>query len=162
MRALSLAPLARLASLAPLVARVIVGGIMFMHGLQKLTEGPANFGQNTLGGLGVPLPVLMGYVVTFVELIGGILLVVGLLSRLAALLLTINLVVAILLVKVNTGLIAPQGSGAGAELDLALIAGVLVVLLAGPGKLSLDYALGLDRDPMTEGTTAGGDQARSA
>lgn len=160
MRALSLAPLARLASLAPLAARVIIGIILFVHGLQKLTAGPANFGQNTLGGLGVPLPVLMGYVVTFAELIGGILLIVGLLSRLAALILTIDLVVAILLVKVNLGLISSQGSPPGAELDLALIAGLLVILLAGPGKLSLDYALGLDRDPITEGTT-GGDQARS-
>jgi hypothetical protein len=65
-------------------------------------------------------------------------------------------------VKVNTGFIAPQGSGAGAELDLALIAGLLVILFAGPGKLSLDYALGLDRDPITEGTTTAGDRARSA
>ena len=161
MRALSLAPLARLASLAPLAVRLIVGIIMAAHGLQKLTGGPANFGQNVLGGLGVPLPVLMGYVVTFAELIGGILLIVGLLSRLAALVITINLVVAILLVKVNLGLISSQGSPPGAELDLALMAGLLVILLAGPGKLSLDYALGLDRDPITEGTTTRGDQARS-
>lgn len=82
---------------------------------------------------------------TFVELVGGALLIVGLLSRLSALLLTIDLV-AILLVKLNVGLIAPQGSGAGAELDLALIAGFLVILLAGPGRFSLDYALGIDRD----------------
>ena len=88
----------------------------------------------------------MAYVVMFVELVGGALLIVGLLSRLSALLLTIDLVVAILLVKLNVGLIAPQGSGGGAELDLALIAGFLVILLAGPGRFSLDYALGIDRD----------------
>src|SRR4028118_1282595 len=102
MNALSLAPMARLASLAPLAVRVIVGIIiMVAHGLQKLTGGPTNFGQG-LAGMGVPLPVLMAYVVTFVELIGGILLIIGLLSRLAALLLTIDLAVTILLVKVNT------------------------------------------------------------
>jgi uncharacterized membrane protein YphA (DoxX/SURF4 family) len=61
--------------------------------------------------------------VTFTELIGGILLIVGLLSRLAAFELTIDLVVAILLVKIHIGLIASQGSEAGAELDLALIGG---------------------------------------
>ncbi len=88
----------------------------------------------------------MAYVVTFVELVGGALLIVGLLSRLSALLLTIDFVVAILLVKLNVGLIAPQGSGAGAELDLALIAGFLVILLAGRDRFSLDYALGIDRD----------------
>jgi len=72
------------------------------------------------------------------------LLIIGLFSRLAALLLTIDLVVAILLVKVNVGLIAPPQQGAGAELDLALIAGFLVILLAGPGSLSLDRALGIE------------------
>jgi putative oxidoreductase len=137
----------QLAVLAPLIVRVIVGIIMAAHGLQKLTQmGPANFGGQLLAGLGVPLPVFFGYVVTFTELIGGILLIVGLLSRLAALALTIDLVVALLLVKVNVGLIAPQGSGAGAELDLALIAGFLVILLAGPGRLSLDYLLGIEED----------------
>jgi putative oxidoreductase len=93
----------------------------------------------------------MGYVVTFVELIGGILLIVGLFSRVAALLLTINLGVAILLVKVNIGLLSPpDGSGVGAELDLALIAGFLVILLAGPGRLSVDQALGYEGDLAQE------------
>jgi putative oxidoreductase len=139
MRTLSLSPL------APLAGLIIVGIIMFAHGMQKLQGGPANFG-GLLSQLGVPAPELMAYVVTFVELVGGALLIVGLLSRLSTLLLTIDLVVAILLVKLNVGLIAPQGSGAGAELDLALIAGFLVILLAGPGRFSLDYALGIDRD----------------
>src|SRR3954466_2704813 len=144
MRTLSLAPMDRFAGFAPLVVRVIVGIIMAMHGWQKLTQmGPANFGEQMLGGLGVPLPVFMGYVVTFVELFGGILLILGLLSRLAALLLTIDLVVAILLVKVNIGLLSGS-NGTGAELELALIAGFLVVLLAGPGKLSVDHSLGYE------------------
>jgi putative oxidoreductase len=155
MRTLSLSPVARFAGLAPLVVRVIVGVIMFSHGLQKLTQmGPGNFGGQVLAGLGVPLPELMGYVVTFVELVGGILLIVGLFSRIAALLLTIDLVVAILLVKLNVGLIAPQGSGAGAELDLALIAGLLVILLAGPGKLSVDHTLGLEPDLVADEPTS--------
>jgi putative oxidoreductase len=138
------------AGYAPLVVRVLVGIIMFAHGLQKLQGGPANFGQG-LAQLGVPLPGLMGYVVTFVELIGGILLIVGLFSRVAALLLTINLVVAILLVKVNIGLLSPSdGSGVGAELDLALIGGFLVILLGGPGRLSVDQALGYEGDLVQE------------
>lgn len=146
MRTLSLSPMAQFAGFAPLVVRVIVGIIMAAHGWQKLTEfGPSNFGEQVLGGLGVPLPVLMAYVVTLVELFGGILLILGLLSRLAAFLLTIDLVVAILLVKVNVGFLSGD-SGTGAELDLALIAGLLVILLAGPGRLSLDHALGLESD----------------
>jgi len=93
-----------------LVLRVVVGALVAAHGLQKLTTaGPAGFGRETLAGLGVPLPVLAGYVVTFAELAGGVLLILGLLTRLAALVLTVDLVVAILLVKVNVGLIAMRG-----------------------------------------------------
>jgi putative oxidoreductase len=150
MRTLSLSPLSRLASLAPLAVRVIAGIIMLAHGWQKLTEmGPENFGGQMLGGLGVPLPVFMGYVVTFVEIVGGILLIVGFLSRLAALLLMIDLVTAVLLVKVNVGFLSGS-NGTGAELDLALIAGFLVVLFAGPGRLSVDHALGLEPDVVAE------------
>ena len=144
------------AGYAPLVVRVLVGIIMVAHGWQKLQGGPANFGEG-LAGLGVPLPALMAYVVTFVELIGGILLIVGLLSRLAALLLTVDLIVAILLVKVNIGFLSPpQSQLPGAELDLALIAGFLVVLLAGPGRLSVDQALGYEGDLVQETPTRGG------
>ena len=143
------------AGYAPLVVRVLAGVIMAAHGWQKLQGGPSGFGQ-ALAGLGVPLPELMAYVVTLVELIGGVLLIVGLLSRLAALLLTIDLVVAILLVKVNIGLLSPaDGSGVGAELELALIAGFLVVLLAGPGRLSVDQALGYEGDLVEEAPTRG-------
>ena len=131
-----------------LVLRVVVGVLIAAHGLQKLTTaGPAGFGRGTLAGLGVPLPVLVGYVVTFAELAGGVLLILGLLTRLAALVLTVDLVVAILLVKVNVGLIAMRG--AGAELDLAFIAAFIALLLMGPGRLSLDHTVGLDRRPVS-------------
>jgi putative oxidoreductase len=138
------------AGYAPLVVRVLVGVIMVAHGWQKLQAGPSSFGQ-ALAMLGVPFPILMAYVVTFVELIGGGLLIVGLLSRLAALLLTLDLVVAIILVKVNIGLLSPpDGSGVGAELELALIAGLLVVVLAGPGRGSVDQVLGYEGDLVQE------------
>ena len=161
MSTLSLSPLSRLASLAPLAVRLIVGIIMLAHGWQKLTEmGPGNFGGQMLAGLGVPLPVFMGYVITFLEIIGGILLIIGFLSRLAALLLTINLVMAILLVKVNVGFLSGS-SGTGAELDLALIAGFLVILFAGPGRLSVDHALGLEPDVVAEDSSTPRVRART-
>ena len=51
MRTLALLPLNRLAELAPLAVRVIVGTIMAAHGLQKVQAGPANFGA-ALGQMG--------------------------------------------------------------------------------------------------------------
>jgi len=146
MRVFGLSLPAQLSEVALLVVRVIVGIVIGAHGWQKLTViGPANFGQSFLAQSGVPLPIFMGYVVTCTEVIGGILLIVGLLSRLAALLLTINLVIATLLVNIHVGLLSST-DGVGAELPLALIAGFLAILSVGPGRLSLDYLLGVERE----------------
>ena len=152
MRALGFQLPAQLAGFAPLILRVMAGIIMAVHGWQKLTEvGPANFGRQALANLGVPLPVFMGYVVTLAELIGGILLIVGLLSRLAALILAIEMVFTTLLVKINVGFIAPPGSGSGAELDLILLAAFLTILLVGPGRLSLDELVGIEEEGLARG-----------
>jgi putative oxidoreductase len=124
--------------------RLIVGPIMFWHGMQKLNGGIPNFTSTTLVPLGIPYANVMGNVVTYTELAGGVLLVAGLLSRVAALALLIELGTTISLVKVHVGLIAPAGHGAGAELDLALAAGLVTIFLAGPGILSLDYLLRLE------------------
>ena len=146
MRVFGLSLPAQLSEVALLAVRLIVGIIIAAHGWEKLTViGPANFGQGLLAPNGVPLPSFMGYVVTFTEVLGGTLLIVGLLSRLVTLLLTINLVIATLMVNMHVGLLSSTG-GVGAELPLALIAGFLAILSAGPGRLSLDYLLGVERD----------------
>lgn len=141
MNALGLSSLGRMAGFAPLVLRLVLGFMVAVHGWQKLQAGPAMFAK-TLAKLGVPAPELMAWVVTLVELGGGILLIVGLLTRLAALALAIDLVVAILLVKLDVGLIGEMR--AGAELDLAYIAGFVALLLMGPGSASLDRQMGID------------------
>jgi putative oxidoreductase len=127
---------------------------MTAHGLQKLNLGPAKFGTSTLVPLAIPYADVMAYVVTYTELAGGILLIVGLLSRLAALALLIELVTTTVLVKSHIGLIAPLGRGAGAELDLALIAGLLTVFFAGPGRISLDYLFRIERRPRRDSLAA--------
>ncbi len=155
MRALSLSSMFKFAGLAPLVARVIVGVIVAAHGLQKLFMGP-EFGAQ-VREIGVPLPVLTGYAISTVELIGGILLIIGLFSRLAALVLTLNQTNAIIFVKIGMGVgfLSPLDTpGVGAELDLALIAGYLTIFFVGPGRYSLDHALGIARAPE-DGRTSG-------
>ena len=135
----------RLHHLAPLALRAGVGLVFTVHGWQKLSDGPAGF-AGMLTGLGVAAPELFAWLVTAAELVGGLLILLGLLTRLATLPLIATMVGAIALVKADVGVIAPPGSpGPGAELDIALLAGLVALLLLGPGRLSLDHVLGLDR-----------------
>jgi len=138
---LPLAGLGRYSDFGLLLARVILGVVLFAHGYWKLFDvGMATFGES-LAGLGVPIPALAAWVVALVEFAGGLALILGVLSRVVALLATIDLMVALLLVKLQIGLIGPIGGGPGAELELALIAGLLVILLVGPGRYSVDAGL---------------------
>jgi putative oxidoreductase len=134
--------LGKLAGAAPVVVRVIVGSMMFAHGVDKIGGGPTNFGRFLDAELGLPAGVALGWVVTFLELIGGAMLVVGLLSRFVAALLTVELIGATVLVTWSNGLIGSEG--VGFERDLAYISGFLAVLFLGPGKPSIDHALGIE------------------
>ena len=82
------------------------------------------------------------------ELVGGAFLIVGLLSRPIALLLTIDMVVAMLLVSLEIGFMSTTGKS-GAEINVLLIGSLLVTVFAGPGSISLDRVLegGGARDP---------------
>ena len=134
--------LGRFAGLAPVALRLIVGGMMFFHGLDKLNAGPTGFGQ-FLQSLGLPAGVALGWAVTMLELVGGALLVIGLFSRVVSMLLIVNLVGAIVFVSGEAGLIAADG--VGYERDLAYIASFIGVVLLGPGRPSLDHLLGIER-----------------
>jgi putative oxidoreductase len=133
--------LGRLAGAVPVAVRVIIGGMMFFHGVDKLDRGPAGFGD-FLASEGVPLGEPMGWVVSLLELVGGLMLVIGLLSRPVALVLAVELVFAIIIVSAANGLIGEDG--VGYERDLAYIAGFITVALLGPGRPSADHALGLE------------------
>jgi putative oxidoreductase len=143
MRRLSLKGLNRYRNIGLLFARGIPGVIFLYHGYQKFDGGFDGVGR-FLDSLGVPLPDLLAYVLTFGELIGGALLIIGFLTRLMALGLMLDMILAILLVKIDVGLIAPMGGGPGAELELALIASMFAVATFGPGSLSVDRNAGIE------------------
>src|SRR5215218_7887819 len=137
--------LGRLAGLAPVVVRVIVGFLMFAHGVDKLSGGAAGiagFGE-FLSSAGLPAGLLLAWFVTLLELVGGALLILGLLSRVIAALMTAELLVAIALVTGANGLISGE-QGVGYERDLAYIGGFLVVVLRGPGRPVPDHLLGFE------------------
>ncbi|MFF9187169.1 DoxX family protein [Streptomyces rochei] len=145
-RGIGVAPADRFQPAAPAVARLVAGAVMMVHGIDKLVDGPAGFGV-FLSGTSVPAPDVTAWAVTIGETAGGFFLVLGLLSRWTALLLTVHLCLAMALVNADTGFMTPQqgaASGSGIEFPLMTAAALLVVLLAGPGPLALDRVLGVE------------------
>lgn len=159
MSMVSLSGLGRAASAAPVIARIITGVVLAYHGYQKLLGGASAFAGGMLEPLGIPAPTIVAYLQIFAELAGGIALIIGLLSRFSALVNAVILVLAIFLVKLDIGLIAPGGAPLpGAELDLGLLAGLFTVMLLGPGKPSVDHAIGIEKSTLVtaRGTAAAG------
>lgn len=127
-------------SLGLLLLRLIVGLVMFVAGWNKLFHFGVGAFAKALAVTGVPLPVFFAWAVCLLEVVGGAFIVIGLLSRLSALLLAIDMVVAIFLVTIHIGFLSSSGRS-GVELNLLLIGGLLVILLGGPGSLSVDRAV---------------------
>lgn len=122
-----------------LALRVVLGIIFFAHGSQKVLgwfggHGLAASVQAMHQFTGIP--VFLGYVAAFTEFFAGIALIVGFLSRLAALGIFIDMVVAVATVHGKNGFFL-GGPKLGFEYNLALIGMAVAVLLAGPGRLSL-------------------------
>lgn len=144
MKALGSSALGHLADLGPLFIRVGVGAVFAVHGWQKYNEiGVGNF-AGFLDSLNVPSPEVVAWLMTIAEGIGGLMLIAGLLTRLVTLPLIGILVGAILMVKDDVGFVVDASVGIGAELETGLISGLLCLLFIGPGRLSVDGALGME------------------
>jgi putative oxidoreductase len=123
-----------------LLLRLVLGSIMFVAGWKKLFEFGVGAFAKALAAQGVPLPEFFAWAVTLLEVVGGAFIIIGLLSRVIALLLAIDMVVAILLVTIHVGFLSSTGKS-GVELNLLLIGGFLAILFAGPGSISVDRVL---------------------
>jgi len=131
-RALSITQ--RLDWLGPLVARVTLGVLFVSTGWGKVHSLPKVIAYFT--ELGIPLPGIQAPMVSFIELIGGALLIIGLGSRLAAIPLMGSMVVAILTAQRENVHGLPDLFGLVEWTYFALL---LWVALAGPGTVSLDH-----------------------
>ncbi|MBM7844759.1 DoxX family protein [Herpetosiphon giganteus] len=119
------------------ILRIVVGFIFFMHGWEKFNggiEGTAVF----LGSLGIPAPTFMAVLLIATELIGGIMLILGLFTRYVAVAEAIAMVVALVTVHLENGFSSQTG---GYEYVLALIGASLALVLLGSGSLALDNLL---------------------
>src|SRR5438105_43935 len=125
-----------------LFLRVIVGVLLFLHGTQKLFGwwgGPGPRGAaGFFGSLGFSPPLAMAIVAGMSEA-SGLLFALGFLTPLAALAMATVMVVATGSVHWRNGLFNTNG---GFELPLAFWTVAVAVAAAGPGRFSLDRALG--------------------
>ncbi len=117
-----------------LILRVIIGVVFTAHGYQKIGSG-ADQVANFFGLVSIPLPLFFAYFITYLELIGGVLLILGLFTHWASKLFAVEMLVAFLMVHFSKGIFVDQG---GFELVAVIFGAVLVIMAFGPGKLALD------------------------
>ncbi|KYG97005.1 DoxX family protein [Paenibacillus sp. SEL1] len=120
------------------IMRVALGILFLAHGIAKFQMGLGNV-AGWFASIGVPG--FLGYVVAVIELVGGIALILGLLTRYVSGLLVIVLIGAIFTAKLSGGLMG-NGQGAGYELDIAFILVALHLVFAPTTRLSLDSLFG--------------------
>jgi putative oxidoreductase len=120
--------------LGALLLRLVLSLSMIVHGYQKVVpHGALNHHAHYVVTLG--LPYWLGYVSAFTEFIGGILVLLGLLTRFAAAFIAINMLVALFTVGVHQGF--------GIYNYIAELAAIAIMLLFyGAGAISLDRKIG--------------------
>ena len=111
--------------------RSTLGTIFIIHGIAKFNPGFSNFLTN------IGIPVEMQIPIALAELVPGIFLVLGIFSRLSSVTITIIMLGAIFLVKGAQSLTGDKG----VEFDLILLAVSLLVMITGPGRISLAHVI---------------------
>lgn len=121
--------------LGKLVVRLGVGGLLLLHGVHKLLTGIAPIKALVVAA---HMPDLIAYGVYLGEIVGPILVILGLFSRVGGLLIVIDMLAAILLAGMSGLLKLNEFGGYALELELFFLLGGLSVTLLGAGRLSLN------------------------
>jgi uncharacterized membrane protein YphA (DoxX/SURF4 family) len=138
--------------------RLVVGGVFLSEGIQKFLYSAEN-GAGRFAKIGIPSPEVMGPFVGVVEIVCGALILVGLLTRLAAIPLIIDMLVALLSTKIPILLghgfwgfslrtvpyYGVWGMLHEARTDLAMLFGAIFLLIVGGGWWSMDARLSSNR-----------------
>lgn len=119
----------KISAFAPLPIRLMAGIAFIVHGLPKFEnlQGVQGF----FASVGIPAELALP--IALLEVIGGILLIIGILTRITSILFIIQMIGVILVVKAGGGI---TGEG-GLEVELLLMAISISLLLSGPGRISI-------------------------
>ncbi len=120
---------------APLVLRLALGVVFAWHGYDKVFVKGIPAITGFLGGLGFPLPTLFAYILSYGELIGGVLLIIGLCTHWVAKYCVIVGLVAMFAVHWSNGFAVGAG---GYEYVMLITAVAISLMITGAGKYSVD------------------------
>jgi len=119
--------------------RVAIGGILFMHGLDKVHRGIATVAANIMAKNGLQPALGFAYAATTLETVGAACIVLGLFTRVFAAALAIEMAIGLLFVHLAKGFAASQG---GFEYILLIGIVMLVIAIRGGGPYSVDRLIG--------------------
>lgn len=134
-------------NIALAIPRLVMGIVFFAHGAQKVFGWFGGYGfSGTMGffahDLGIPAP--FAFLAICAEFLGGLGMIVGFLSRIAAFGIACNMLVAVTMVHHRFGFFmnwAGNQKGEGFEFHLLALAITAAIMLAGAGALSIDGSL---------------------
>ena len=132
---------------APIPIRMILGVGFMVHGWAKWSRGPAVFAE-LLKQVGVPWPLANAWLVTLLEMFGGLALLVGAFVTIVSVPLIVSMLGAMFTVNIKYGFSAintigltpegPQFGPPGYEINLLYIAGLVALMLGGAGPVAVD------------------------
>lgn len=129
-----LAKLNKLSPVAPLLLRVTLGVLLLLNGVDKFAGGISGV-QDFFASTGVPLPAITAPLAAVLEVVIGSALILGVFTRISAVVMTGFFAVAIATVKAEGGILG------SADIDLLYSAGLVSLLILGPGTLAVDNLL---------------------
>ena len=116
--------------------RLVLGAVMVAHGYPKVFHG--GFGHNTAAMVAaMGMPAFLGYVVTYLEFVGGMMMILGVFTRVIGFLFAGEMLVAILKIHLSKGI----GTQGGMDLPLVCMATAFALLFFGAGLLSVDHLI---------------------